>query len=80
MADPQRCQNMHFPELKQSPVTMEHSVCLPPLEACPKSGGYAQNCAGSSETANVRLRQQMPYCLRDDWAPAPPQGAQMELL
>lgn len=80
MADSQHCQKMHFPELKQSPVMTEHSVCPPPLEGCPKSDGCALNCAGSSETANARLRQRMPYCLRDDWAPAPLWGAQTELL
>lgn len=78
MADSQHCQKMHFPELKQSPVTMEHSVCPPPLEACPKSGGCARSCGGSWETANAGLRQLRPYCLHGDRAPAPPQGAQTE--
>lgn len=78
MADSQHYQKMHFPELKQSPVMMEHSVCPPPLEACPKSGGCAQSCGGSWETASAGLRQLRPCCLRGAQAPAPLQGARPE--
>lgn len=54
---------------------MEHSVCPPPLEACPKSGGCARSCGGSWETASAGLRQLRPYCLHGARAPAPPRGA-----